>query len=227
MDGVEVPGLEEKIPGLLFADDAVILADSEIALKNSFFKLNLWAEKWKMKINNKKCGVIPVDAAIKSQLFIQQKPVHTVDEYTYLGLKFNKNWTHKDTLKNNAEKARRALYASYYFFKRRDIPTKFKVMAVKGIIIPIATYGCEIFGMSAVRCYSLQKVADDATRIAMNVGKSTAMNRLRTELSIAQINTKSSIARERAYHKWSSSRTWISDLINNPMLNRKDTWVTG
>ncbi|OMJ14346.1 hypothetical protein AYI70_g7940, partial [Smittium culicis] len=50
--------------------------------------------------------------------------------------------------------------------------------------------------MSAVRCYSLQKVADDATRIAMNVGKSTAMNRLRTELSIAQINTKSSIARE-------------------------------
>ncbi|OMJ28904.1 hypothetical protein AYI69_g1605 [Smittium culicis] len=80
--------------------------------------------------------------------------------------------------------------------------------------------------MSAVRCYSLQKVADDATRIAMNVGKSTAMNRLRTELSIAQINTKSSIARERACHKWSSSRTWISDLINNLMLNRKVTWVT-
>ncbi|OMJ14828.1 hypothetical protein AYI70_g7650, partial [Smittium culicis] len=102
-----------------------------------------------------------------------------------------------------------------------------RIMAVKGVIIPIATYGCELFGMSAVRCYSLQKVADDATRIAMNVGKSTAMNRLRTELSIAQINTKSSIARERAYHKWSSSRTWISDLINNPMLNRKDTWVTG
>ncbi|OMJ10907.1 hypothetical protein AYI70_g10043 [Smittium culicis] len=70
MDGVEVPGLDEKIPGLLFADDAVILADSEISLKNSFLKLNLWAEKWEMKINNKKCGVIPVDAAVESQLFI-------------------------------------------------------------------------------------------------------------------------------------------------------------
>ncbi|OMJ16576.1 hypothetical protein AYI70_g6503, partial [Smittium culicis] len=38
---------------------------------------------------------------------------------------------------------------------------------------------------------------------------------------------RTSTARERAYHKWPTSKTWIVDLIKAPMKARMATWVTG
>ena len=55
--GIEVNGM--RIPGLMFADDIVIFAESKVqqnrAFRGSKYK---WYCKWKMEINVGKSGVI-------------------------------------------------------------------------------------------------------------------------------------------------------------------------
>ncbi|OMJ28516.1 hypothetical protein AYI69_g2007, partial [Smittium culicis] len=47
--GVDVPGLPNRIPGLLFADDAVVLVDSAENLQISLDKISTWSDTWEMK----------------------------------------------------------------------------------------------------------------------------------------------------------------------------------
>ncbi|OMJ09136.1 hypothetical protein AYI70_g11102 [Smittium culicis] len=53
------------------------------------------------------------------------------------------------------------------------------------------------------------------------------MERIRDELSITSVFMRTSTARERAYHKWQTSKTWITDLIKVPMKANVATWSTG
>ncbi|OMJ29835.1 hypothetical protein AYI69_g639 [Smittium culicis] len=53
------------------------------------------------------------------------------------------------------------------------------------------------------------------------------MERIRDELGMASVFMRTSTARERAYHKWPTSKTWIADLIKAPMKARMATWSTG
>ncbi|OMJ20434.1 hypothetical protein AYI70_g4135 [Smittium culicis] len=60
-----------------------------------------------------------------------------------------------------------------------------------------------------------------------NFGKPAAMERIRDELGIASVFMRTSTARERAYHKWPTSKSWIAELIKAPMKARMATWSTG
>ncbi|PVU89521.1 hypothetical protein BB561_005293 [Smittium simulii] len=91
------------------------------------------------------------------------------------------------------------------------MPTKSKVMVINAIIQAVATYGGELFGMSATRCKPIQQVVDAATRTLAKCGKSAAMVRLRQELSLTDLNIKTAVARTRTFGQWSSLKTWISD----------------
>ncbi|PVU95553.1 hypothetical protein BB561_001761 [Smittium simulii] len=98
---------------------------------------------------------------------------------------------------------------------------------LQSVLIPIGTYGGELFGMSEVRTRPIQIIADKSLRLIANVSKATAINRLRTEFGISSINSICSRARERAYFKWPISKTWIADLIRQPLKSRSSTWVSG
>ncbi|OMJ18350.1 hypothetical protein AYI70_g5404 [Smittium culicis] len=102
-----------------------------------------------------------------------------------------------------------------------------RIVLVRTVLVPILCYVGEIFGMSATRAGAFQKIADDAARLVAGVGRSTALQRLRNELKIKKINTRVSVARERVHTKWAGSKTWISEMINQPFKNRLDTWVSG
>ncbi|OMJ13324.1 hypothetical protein AYI70_g8572 [Smittium culicis] len=81
--------------------------------------------------------------------------------------------------------------------------------------------------MSENRCRPIQTVIDQATRMVAKVGKNAAMERIREELGISSVFLRTSTARERAFIKWPASKTWIADLINQPIKAQQSTWVTG
>ncbi|PVU97026.1 hypothetical protein BB561_000846 [Smittium simulii] len=84
------------------------------------------------------------------------------------------------------------------------MPTKLKVMVTNAII--------------------QAQVVDAVTQTLAKCGKSTAMIRLRQELSLTDLNKKPDVARTRDFGKWSGLRTWISDLIKCLYKHRCDTW---
>ncbi|OMJ24308.1 hypothetical protein AYI70_g1674 [Smittium culicis] len=182
------------ITGLLFADDAVLLAESSADLHAALDTITEWSDTWEMAVNASKCGIMTISGELTTDMTLQGQKVDSTDQYTYLGYIMNSKWDVSGIINNNKNKVRKAVYAAYSFLKR---------------------------------CKSIQSEFDKAIRMVSNVGKSAAMERNRDELGIASVFMRSSTARERAYHKWPTSKTWIADLIKVPMKARMATWVTG
>ncbi|OMJ11481.1 LINE-1 retrotransposable element ORF2 protein [Smittium culicis] len=205
--GVRVPGLTSRIPGLLFADDAVLLAESSAEIQDALNTITEWPDTWEMAVNASRCGIMTISGVLTTDMTLQGQKVDSTDQYTYLGYIMNSKWDVSGTIKYNKNKARKAVYAAYSFLRR--------------------CYGGDIFGMSEARCKPIQSEIDKVIRMVANVGKSAAMERIRDELGITSVFMRTSTARERAYHKWPTSKTWIADLIKAPMKARMATCVTG
>ena len=59
--GVDIPGMKNtEISALLFADDLVMLADSEEKLHMMVQRLEGWCKQWEMRVNAAKCGVMEI-----------------------------------------------------------------------------------------------------------------------------------------------------------------------
>ncbi|OMJ18338.1 hypothetical protein AYI69_g7069 [Smittium culicis] len=167
------------------------------------------------------------DGGLTADMTLHGQNINPTDEYTYLGYIMNRKWEASGKIKNNKNKVRKAVYAVYSLLKPNDMPIAIKIKFTNSILMPIGCYSREEFGLSEARCKPIQSEIDKAIRMVSNVGKSVAMERIRYELGIASVFMRTSTARERAYHKWPTSKTWIADLIKTPMKARMATWVTG
>ncbi|PVU95956.1 hypothetical protein BB561_001485 [Smittium simulii] len=179
---LSVPGLKDKMHGLLFAGDAVILSVSAEKLQKSFYVLTEWRKRWDLNVNNKKCGIMKINCLSDTKFKIQNQLI-------------------------------RRYMACYSILKRNEISTKFNVIVIKAIIQAVVKYGGKLFGMSTTRCKPMHQVVDAATRTLAKCGKSAAMVRFRQGLSLTGLNKKTVVTRTRAFGKWASLITWISDII--------------
>ncbi|PVU96745.1 hypothetical protein BB561_000983 [Smittium simulii] len=88
MTGVSVPGLDKKISGLLFADDAVILSESADDLQKSLNILTEWCKRWDMNVNSKKCGIMAINCSTDTTFKIQNQLIPSAGtSCNWMGLK--------------------------------------------------------------------------------------------------------------------------------------------
>ncbi|OMJ13571.1 hypothetical protein AYI70_g8413 [Smittium culicis] len=151
-----------------------------------------------MAVNASKCGIMTISGDLTTDMTLQGQKVDSTDQYTYLGYIMNSKWDVSGTIKNNKNKVRKAVYASYSFLRRSDVLTTLKIKFINSVLMPIGCYGGETFGMSEARCKPIQSEIDKAIRMVANVGKSAAMEHIRDELGIASVLMHTSTARERA-----------------------------
>ncbi|OMJ25129.1 LINE-1 reverse transcriptase-like protein [Smittium culicis] len=83
--GVRVPGLTSRIPGLLFADDAVLLAESSADLQAALDTITEWSDNCEMAVNASKCGIMTLSGELTTDMTLQGQKVNSTDQYTYLG----------------------------------------------------------------------------------------------------------------------------------------------
>ncbi|OLY79181.1 hypothetical protein AYI68_g6756 [Smittium mucronatum] len=62
-DNLYVPGLASRIPRLLFADDSVLLAESEAGMKIALNQINNWSNTWEINVNASKYGAMNFDGS--------------------------------------------------------------------------------------------------------------------------------------------------------------------
>ncbi|OMJ22335.1 RNA-directed DNA polymerase from mobile element jockey [Smittium culicis] len=225
--GVRVPGITSRIPGLLLADDAVLLAESSADLQAALDTITEWSDTWEMAVNASKCEIMTISRELTTDMTLQGQKVDSADLYIYLGYIMNSKWNVSQMIKNNKNKVRKAEYAAYRFLRRSDVLTALKINFINSVLMPIGCYGGETFGMSEARCTPIKSEIDMVIRMVSKFGKSVVMERIRDELGISSVFMRTSTARERAFNKWPTSKKWIADLINAPMKARMATWVTG
>ncbi len=109
--GVSLDPIPETFPGLLFADDAVVLADSEKDMVRALDGITEWCSNNHMDVGIQKCGIMIISASGRKHLKLvgkgdaspfklQDQVVSPVDEYKYLGFHFNR-WLSVEMAINN------------------------------------------------------------------------------------------------------------------------------
>ncbi len=146
-----IPVHDMLISILFYADDIVLLAETEPELQTMLNKLNEWCSKWKMKINETKTNVVHFGNKhqLKTQYVFKvgNNSLNVVDRYKYLGIILNEILEFEITASFLADAASRGLGAMIGKTKHLialDFET-FEKLFTTGVV-PIMHYGSEVLG---------------------------------------------------------------------------------
>ena len=227
MAGVLVPGLpaDEQyriMAGLLFADDVVLTQESPEDMVAALAKLSAWADKWGMRVNNRKCGVMVVgdaaaQAAAKLRVWtLQGDSVPVVDFYKYLGVVIDFELNFKKNAETRVANGRKALFAVRWLLVDPDIPLVVKAMLYKTLVHPVLCFGGELLGLSrATRVGSLQSLQNKAVRWMVTGSSKATMTPiapLLAELGLPPVGATQAGAKVRAMVKYPLLQTWAGPL---------------
>ena len=97
----------------------------------------------------------------------------------------------KKKKKHNVEQARKAMHVLFKRIRNLDIPIDMQLFLLDHVILPIALYGCEIWGFEISQI--IENLHKDFLRQIINLRKSTPLYTLHAELGrrAIQINIKS------------------------------------
>lgn len=139
----------DKINALMYADDLILLSETNEGLQAQINKLNDYCEKWKLEINEKKSKVMIFNRGnklIKSEIRINKTPVEHVKNFKYLGFSISaKNCSFSPSIEDLSIRANRAIYALNNKVKLSKLPTKLALKLFSAQIKPILLYGSEVW----------------------------------------------------------------------------------
>ena len=112
---------EKRISLLLYADDIVLLAESEHDLQSMLNCLLAWCQKWRLSVNDAKSEIIHFrgvkKAVTQSEFKIGTKPLKVVPKYKYLGIILDEHLKFEQCAEMLASSAGRALAKMISKFK--------------------------------------------------------------------------------------------------------------
>ena len=136
--GIKIAG--RNINNLRYADDTILVTESEEELKSLLMKVKKKSEKTGLKLNIQKITKIMAFGSITSW----QIDGETVTDFIFLGSKITMDDECSHEIKRHLLLGRKALTNLDSILKSRDItfPTKFHI--VKDIVFPVFMYRCEL-----------------------------------------------------------------------------------
>ena len=138
-----------KMYSLLYADDTLLLSETEedmqraldATLKNCIQnKMTIIISKTKFMICSR--GKIRK----QSTVYIIRTAIERVDTFCYLGIMLKYNNTFQAAMKNNVDKAKKALFKLDVLMSRIDLEIDTKIHLFDVMIKPLLLYGCEEWG---------------------------------------------------------------------------------
>ena len=165
---------EEKVPGLLFADDTCLLAPDESGLKKSLDVLVEWCKEWGVKINVAKCGIMYIRkknvARCEVKYEVDGEAIPMVSSYKYLGCVVDEHMDLKEMVEDKAEARRRALEVCLLRCRSEigDVAIGIFRKLMESLVKSGMLYGAEIWGCRNLE--SIEQVQLWAFRMFFGVG---------------------------------------------------------
>ena len=137
---------------LLYADDIVLLSETESGLQEGLLLLEGYCDRWKLSVNSLKTKVMIFrkGGRLRRNLTFLYKgqELEIVDKFTYLGIVFTPGGSFTNTFDTLSGQAMKAIY------KLRQCLSKFPTLSVKHrleifdkLIYPVLSYGSEVWGL--------------------------------------------------------------------------------
>ena len=228
-------GFVDKLIGLLFADDAVLIADSCRDARRLVKCVEEWAKVMGMVFNASKSAVMVVCPAgvvapvgPSFRISIGGVPVKRVKVYTYLGVAFNDALCLEDMVKARAKQCLEwdgVVWKMRNFIGNKWVSLNIRRQTVLGLLLPSLAYGGELFGMrscaaKATLLKPLEDILDGVLFQMSRASTSTTCKRpslttakiLREEYGIPSVSAVMAGKAVRASLKYRSSKGWVQQL---------------
>ena len=128
-----------KIFVILYADDTVVLAESEEGMQNVLDIFQLYCKQWKLEVSKRK-------SRSNFEFKLQHETIEVVDSFSYLGILFKYNGCFSESRKKLVNQAQKSLFSIYKNIRNQNIPIDLQLKIVDAIVEPILLYGSEIWG---------------------------------------------------------------------------------
>ena len=162
---------QEKISILLYADDIVLISDTEEELQEMLNLVHSWCQHWKLdiKVVHFRNPAVPLT---RYSFCCGPQPLEVTKEYEYLGLVLTEWLDFNVTVKHLALHANRALGAIIAKCKvLGGFPYKCFTKLFEYLVLPILTYATAVWGYKSHSC--INAVFNRACRFYLGVGKYT------------------------------------------------------
>ena len=137
--GIKIAG--RNISNLRYADNIILMAESEEELKNLLMKVKEESEKVGLKLNIQKTKIMASGPITSWQ--IDGETVETVADFIFWGSKITADGDCHLAIKRCLLLGRKVMTNLYSILKSRDITLATKVHMVKAMVFPVVMYGCE------------------------------------------------------------------------------------
>ena len=137
--GIRIAG--RNINNLRYADDTILIEESEEELKSFLMKVKEEGEKVGLKLNIQKTKIMASGPITSWE--IDGETVETVSDFILGGSKITAGGDCSHEIKRRLLLRRNVMTNLDSILKSRDITLPTKDRLVKGMVFPVAMYGCE------------------------------------------------------------------------------------
>ena len=183
----------EQVSILLYADDIVLLSDSEKGLQSMLTYLNKWCMQWCLDINVLKSNIIhfrPRKVPISQFVFkCGTQVIKTIDRYTYLGVILDEHMTFSfciDSRYTSGSKSLSSIIGKYNVYG--NFTYDMYSQLYDACVIPTMLYGAEVFGY--IHPSNFEKIQKRALRFFMGVHNSTPIQAMMGDMGWTDIYIK-------------------------------------
>ena len=137
--GIKIAG--RNINNLRYADDTILIAESEEELNSLLMKVEVEIEKVGLKLNVQKTKILASGPITSWQ--IDGEAMETVTDLIFGGSKITADGDYGHEIKRCWLLGRKVMTNLDSILKSRDIILPTKVCLVKAMVFPVVMYGCE------------------------------------------------------------------------------------
>ena len=138
---------EININNLRYADDTILMTESEEELKSILMKVKEESEKVGLKLNTQKNKIMASGSITSWE--IDGETVEIVSDFIFLGSKITADGDCSYEIKRRLLLGRKVMNNLDSILKSRDITWPTEVHVVKAMVFPAVMYGCE--------CWTIKK----------------------------------------------------------------------
>ena len=216
---------------LLYADDLLLMSETETGIQNCLNKLHVYCKKWCLKINMKKTQYLVINRngkQPKCNLHFGDNIVKQTNECCYLGVMITACGSFSSSMKMLYKKGLKAMFCLLNNVnKTKQLPVKILLDLFDKMISPVILYNYEVWGASLLRKnYSEQNLADNLfhlkclqedlhmkfMKIALGVNSKATNFAVRSELGRFPLHIKIYTAMLKYWNR-------LNNFINNRIIN--------
>ena len=146
-EGINING--QHITNIIYADDTIILAESEQQLQHMIEKLDVTCEQYGMAMNAKKTKTMIVEKTLEKQCEVNVKGqrLTQVKQYKYMGTTIEHTGQCKTEVAQRINQAKIAFWKKATILKSK-ISMKTRIIILTCYVFSVLSYGCETWTYS-------------------------------------------------------------------------------